>query len=149
MSLTTGRTPKAVAAAKSASPAVICGQSAAKVEADDIELPFNGFSAMVDADSKSFLEEAETVRYDFIQGLNKAHIEALSYEDDMNRNKDAASWEKARVSANNWQVLNEYQFTAAPVQQRISAATLPMVSLCLWLGLFGFVAVAAGRGLKP
>jgi len=29
------------------------------VEPDDITLPFNGFSAMVDADSKSFLEEAE------------------------------------------------------------------------------------------
>ena len=29
------------------------------VEDDDIELPFDGFSAMVDADSKGFLEEAE------------------------------------------------------------------------------------------
>jgi len=29
------------------------------IEVDDIELPFEGFSAMVDADSKSFLEEAE------------------------------------------------------------------------------------------
>jgi len=29
------------------------------VEADDIELPFDGFSAMVDNDSKGFLEEAE------------------------------------------------------------------------------------------
>lgn len=29
------------------------------VEEDDIELPFDGFSAMVDADSKPFLEEAE------------------------------------------------------------------------------------------
>ncbi len=29
------------------------------VEPDDIELPFDGFSAMVDADSKGFLEEAE------------------------------------------------------------------------------------------
>jgi len=29
------------------------------MEADDLELPFDGFSAMVDADSKSFLEEAE------------------------------------------------------------------------------------------
>nr|MBL0710308.1 Fe-S biogenesis protein NfuA [Colwellia sp.] len=29
------------------------------VEPDDLKLPFEGFSAMVDADSKSFLEEAE------------------------------------------------------------------------------------------
>lgn len=29
------------------------------VEKDDIELPFDGFSAMIDADSKPFLEEAE------------------------------------------------------------------------------------------
>ncbi len=29
------------------------------VEPDDIELPFDGFSAMVDADSKGFLDEAE------------------------------------------------------------------------------------------
>ncbi|MBL4900013.1 MAG: Fe-S biogenesis protein NfuA [Colwellia sp.] len=39
-----------------------CGVSycpADAVEPDDITLPFEGFSAMVDADSKSFLEEAE------------------------------------------------------------------------------------------
>ena len=39
-----------------------CGVSycpADAVEANDIELPFEGFSAMVDADSKGFLEEAE------------------------------------------------------------------------------------------
>jgi len=39
-----------------------CGVSycpADAVEDDDIELPFDGFSAMVDADSKGFLEEAE------------------------------------------------------------------------------------------
>ena len=29
------------------------------VEPDDLELPFDGFSAMVDADSKAFLEDAE------------------------------------------------------------------------------------------
>ena len=29
------------------------------VEPDDLELPFDGFSAMIDADSKPFLEEAE------------------------------------------------------------------------------------------
>jgi len=39
-----------------------CGVSycpADAVEPDDIELPFDGFSAMVDADSKQYLEEAE------------------------------------------------------------------------------------------
>jgi len=39
-----------------------CGVSycpADAVEPDDITLPFDGFSAMVDADSKSFLEDAE------------------------------------------------------------------------------------------
>jgi len=39
-----------------------CGVSycpADAVEPDDITLPFEGFSAMVDADSKKFLEEAE------------------------------------------------------------------------------------------
>ncbi|MCJ8293247.1 MAG: Fe-S biogenesis protein NfuA [Colwellia sp.] len=29
------------------------------IESDDIEIPFDGFSAMVDADSKGFLEDAE------------------------------------------------------------------------------------------
>ncbi|NQZ79891.1 MAG: Fe-S biogenesis protein NfuA [Colwellia sp.] len=39
-----------------------CGVSycpADAIEADDIEIPFEGFSAYVDADSKSYLEEAE------------------------------------------------------------------------------------------
>jgi Fe/S biogenesis protein NfuA len=40
----------------------VCGVSycpADAVEPDDLELPFEGFSAMIDADSKGFLEEAE------------------------------------------------------------------------------------------
>ena len=39
-----------------------CGVSYCPVDAvepDDVELPFEGFSAMIDADSQSFLEEAE------------------------------------------------------------------------------------------
>jgi len=53
-----------------------------------------------------FLREAEVVRYDFVQGLNKAHIEDLSYIDDINRNNGEEGWKRARVDATTWQVLN-------------------------------------------
>ena len=37
-----------------------------------------------------FQREAEAVRFAFVQGLNRAHVEKLSYQDDINRSKDAS-----------------------------------------------------------
>ena len=79
-----------------------------------------------------FQKEAEAVRFNFVQGLNRAHIEKLSYQDDINRNKDEESWMRARVDSSNWQVLDQFTFHAAGISQRIKNASLSIGILLAW-----------------
>jgi len=80
-----------------------------------------------------FQREAESVRYEFVQGLNRAHVEELSYQDDINRNKDEESSMRARVDASNWHVLDAYQFKTATLSKRITNASFPIQILLAWL----------------
>lgn len=88
-----------------------------------------------------FLREAEEARFEFVQGLNRVHVEQLSYQDDINRNRGEEGWKRARVGANNWQVLRTFDFQATPATARISAAA-PSVG---WLALWILVAAGLGR----
>ena len=96
-----------------------------------------------------FLREAEALRYEFVQGLNKAHVEKLSYADDINRNKGKEGWRRARVDAQNWQVLQDFRFLPDPPKQRLSRALNGFLPLSLWLiGLLG-IGLFASRKLSP
>jgi len=96
-----------------------------------------------------FLREAEATRFDFVQGLNKAHIEQLSYEDDMNRNKGEEGWKKARIDASNWSVLNDFRFTPDTAADRLNRALPKLLALILWfLALIG-LGLTAARRLTP
>jgi len=96
-----------------------------------------------------FLREAETLRYDFVQGLNKAHVEELSYEDDMNRNNGEEGWKKARIDASNWQVLGDFRFAPDAASDRLGRAIPKLLALILWfLALIG-LGIAAARRLTP
>ncbi|MDJ0911124.1 MAG: DUF3526 domain-containing protein [Woeseiaceae bacterium] len=79
-----------------------------------------------------FLREAEAARYEFVQGLNRAHINQLSYIDDINRNNNDAAGMRARVSSENWRVLQSFDFQPAPASDRIRAAGFAIVLLFLW-----------------
>jgi len=86
---------------------------------------------------------------EFVQGLNKAHVEKLSYTDDINRNKGEEGWKKARVDSANWKVLEDFHFTPDAAQARLTRATSMLLALLLWfIALIGFGLVAARR-LKP
>lgn len=96
-----------------------------------------------------FLREAEALRYEFVQGLNKAHVEKLSYADDINRNKGEEGWRRARVDAQNWQVLQDFQFTPDSPMKRLSRALTGFLPLGIWLlTLFG-LGFFASRRLSP
>jgi len=93
-----------------------------------------------------FQREAEAVRFSFVQGLNKAHVEKLSYEDDMNRNKDEASWEAARVDASNWQVLDAFEFQTATLSERFANASASIQMLLVWmLAMFALLIWRGGK----
>ena len=96
-----------------------------------------------------FLREAELLRYEFVQGLNKSHVEQLSYEDDMNRNKGEEGWRKARIDASNWQVLNDFRFVPDQAEVRIHRALPQTFALLLWLAVLLSAGIFASRRLKP
>ncbi|MFK8048611.1 MAG: ABC transporter permease [Halioglobus sp.] len=96
-----------------------------------------------------FLREAERVRYEFVQDLNKAHVEKLSYVDDVNRNKGEEGWKRARVDSSNWQVLNDFRFTADPAIERLGRAASKLISLAFWLFALVAFGLAAARRLTP
>ena len=95
-----------------------------------------------------FLREAEDVRFDIVQGLNKVHAEQLAYADDIKRSSDAASEQRTRMSSENWNVLNDFQFVAAPANERFSASLASLAKLLTWLlGTFLLCATVGRRSL--
>lgn len=96
-----------------------------------------------------FLREAEAVRYDFVQGLNKAHIEELSYSDDINRNNGEEGWKRARVDAANWRVLNDFRFSPDPAVERVDRAASKLTALLIWFTALLGMSLIAARRLTP
>ena len=96
-----------------------------------------------------FLREAEALRYDFVQGLNKAHVEELDYQTDINRNDGEEGNRRARISAANWQVLNDFGFTPDPAELRVRRAGEGLLALLLWFATLFGAGLLAARRLKP
>ncbi|NMP01545.1 DUF3526 domain-containing protein [Pseudoalteromonas arctica] len=82
-----------------------------------------------------FLRETEQLRFDFVQGLNKVHVEKLSYQDDMNRNASTEATKQARVSAQNWQVLQNFTFNVDNAQVRAQRSIPAFLQLFLWIAV--------------
>ncbi|MEM7431026.1 MAG: DUF3526 domain-containing protein [Pseudomonadota bacterium] len=95
-----------------------------------------------------FLRQAEDLRIGFVQSLNRVHAEELSYIDDINRNRDEESWERARVAATNWQ-LDEFQFQPASTSTRIANAGSSVSMLLTWLAALIALLLWNGGRLKP
>ncbi|MEM9316230.1 MAG: DUF3526 domain-containing protein, partial [Pseudomonadota bacterium] len=96
-----------------------------------------------------FLREAETLRFDFVQGLNRVHAEVLSYDDDMNRSRDEEANRRARVNADNWKVLQGFRYEPASLGDRLAQALAPFMSLLAWFGALVLAAFWAGARLRP
>ena len=87
-----------------------------------------------------FLRVAEAHRFEFVQSLNRLHAERLSYRDDMRRGEDAAGNLRARVSADNWSLLPEFDFQPAAALERARRSLPSAGILLLWFGL-AFMAI--------
>lgn len=82
-----------------------------------------------------FLRAAEAHRFEFVQSLNRLHTERLRYQDDMRRNDGAAETRRARVSAENWSLLPEFDFEPPAAGDRAHRALPSAGILLLWFGL--------------
>jgi ABC-2 type transport system permease protein len=92
-----------------------------------------------------FLREAEILRFDFVQSLNKVHQDTLTYQADINRHKDDKA---ARVNANNWQVLSSFSFEPDAATTRLSRSVPFGFQLILWAALVGFTLRFAVRRIS-
>ena len=96
-----------------------------------------------------FLQEAEALRYAFVQGLNRLHAEKLAYSDDVRRSGDALAEERTRVDATNWQLLERFRFEPDAARSRIARAGPQWLMLCAWCVLLVGAGFWAGGRLKP
>ena len=94
-----------------------------------------------------FLQEAEAVRFEFVQALNNIHEHQLAYSDDINRSKDEESQRRTRVSADNWRLLNDFRFEADPAATRFQRLSSTYMVLLLWTVLFILAGVLGARRL--
>jgi len=95
-----------------------------------------------------FLKDAEALRFEFVQGLNRAQAEKLSYQNDINRNKDTASWERARVDASAWQVLKDFSFETLRPADRVAHAFLPIMTMLSWVAVLFLALCLSARSLR-
>ncbi len=96
-----------------------------------------------------FLQQAEALRYAFVQGLNKVHAEALAYSDDIRRSSDAQAEQRTRVAAAHWQLLGRFQFTPDAAERRTAQAAPQWQMLGLWCVLLVAALGWAGGRLRP
>ena len=94
-----------------------------------------------------FLREAEAVRFQFVQGLNKVHEQKMAYADDINRSNDRGAERRTRVNANNWRLLNDFRFEADPAGYRLERLSSSYKSLLIWILLLALTGVLGARRL--
>lgn len=92
-----------------------------------------------------FLRETEKLRYDFVQSLNKAHAEELSYFDDITRNANADASKQARISSENWKVLDEFRFEPLNSTARNAASLDALIKMLAWLVIVLLLCRTVGR----
>jgi len=95
-----------------------------------------------------FLREAETVRFEFVQGLNKAHENKMAYSDDINRSSDPSAEQRTRVDPQNWRVLRDFRFVADPVAHRLKRLTSSIFGLLAWVSVFAVIGVLGAKRLS-
>ena len=94
----------------------------------------------------AFLRDAEAVRYEFVQGLNRMHAEKLAYADDMKRSSDPEAEQRTRIAAENWRILERFEFSPMAAEDRIRNAWSAIYPLTLWL--FGLLIILAALRTK-
>lgn len=92
-----------------------------------------------------FLREAEKTRFDFVQSLNDVHAEVLSYADDVNRNSSDEAGKRARVSSDNWRVLQAFHYTPDEPAQRLNKSVASFAQLISWFLVLFLTCLFAGR----
>ncbi len=96
-----------------------------------------------------FLREAESLRFEFVQRLNRIHAEQLAFSDDVRRSSDAEAERRTRVSKNNWSLLSAFRFSRADPADRASATRSFWAMLAAWMVAIVVACATGARRLSP
>jgi len=96
-----------------------------------------------------FMREAEALRFDFVQSLNRAQAEKMSYAVDVGRNASQAAFDLTRVDPENWKVLDEFRFVPDTAAMRLDRGSSGLMALILWLAALLVAGFISARRLAP
>ena len=94
-----------------------------------------------------FLREAEAIRFQFVQDLNKVHETDLAYSDDIKRSSDHASEQRTRMSAENWKILKDFRFKPQAATDRLNLMMPSVFVLIFWIILASLLGWLGARRL--
>ena len=94
-----------------------------------------------------FLREAEAIRFQFVQDLNQVHTEKMAYSDDINRSSDSDAERRTRIDPENWRILKDFEFHAAPATQRLAQLAPSLLVISLWVLIAGSIGWLGARRL--
>lgn len=97
---------------------------------------------------RRFLDQAEAYRYAIVQQLNRLQAEALTFDDDSNRNSNPEAARRVRIDTSNWQALPDFSYKAADPAAQLRSAAPAAVWLALWSLLTGLLVVLTTRRLR-
>jgi len=95
-----------------------------------------------------FLREAETVRFDFVQSLNKLQEEKIDYHTDTKKYRDKATNQAARVSGNSWDLLSRFSFQPESPATRLQQSVFYALQLLFWCVLAVLLMWHASRRIQ-
>jgi ABC-2 type transport system permease protein len=114
-----------------------------------ISLASRSLAASSLSEHQRFLREAEALRFDFVQSLNRLHASQLRYSDDQARSKDPDAEQRTRIDAAHWALLKPFHWQPQPWPARWQQAWPAVLALATWLGLASLGIGQAARRLRP
>ena len=96
---------------------------------------------------RRFLTQAEAYRFSIVQQLNALQANAITYDDDGNRNKDPEAARRVRIDPKNWQDVPDFRYRAASTSEKLQTALPGLLILLGWLVALIFGLRVAARRL--
>jgi ABC-2 type transport system permease protein len=94
-----------------------------------------------------FLKQAEAYRFALVQQLNTLQATAVTYADDVNRNKDVEAARRVRISPSHWQDIPDFRFRPANSSELLRASIPGALILIGWLACLGVASIFVIRNL--
>jgi ABC-2 type transport system permease protein len=97
---------------------------------------------------RRFLQQSEAYRYVVIQQLNRLQAQAITFDDDRNRNSNPEAARRVRIDPQYWRDLPDFAYREARLSRTLQTAVPGAAILLFWLVLMGAALRLAIRRLR-